>query len=82
VPVKPQHDPQFLDEFHQKLSEDAAVYFEEDDEERSAFIDTIMERRGYQKTAAWAPPPPPGPGGQGAGGNGAPQKRPPAYFKR
>jgi hypothetical protein len=77
--------PQYLDEHHQRISEFAAEYFD-DDEEREVFVDTIMERRGYQRTASWSLPPPPDPaagqGGDPAAGAGPGKPRPPAYFKR
>ena len=82
-PQQPQHDPQYLDEHHQRISEFAAEYFE-DDEEREAFVDTLLERRGYQRTTGWSvPPEPPPPGGGGGGARppaGAPRR--PAYFRR
>lgn len=81
-----QHDPQYLDEHHQRISEFAAEYFD-DDEERESFIDTLLERRGYQRTAGWSlpPEPPSGPGGAAGGAAGArPPLAPrrPAYFRR
>jgi hypothetical protein len=84
MPAKPQFDPQYLDSDHQRISEFAADYFD-DDEERAAFVDTLLERRGYQRTAGWAVPPPADPNraaGNGAAGaaGGAPGR--PAYFKR
>ena len=73
---------QFLDEHHQRISEFAAEYFD-DDEERAAFVDTLLERRGYQRTAGWSLPPEPSPDGGGGAGGGEPSRpRPPAYFKR
>jgi len=83
-PVRP--DPQYLDEHHQRISEFASEYFD-DDEEREAFIDTLLERRGYQRTAGWSLPPDPDPQGQGGGAGaraGAPAATPrrPAYFRR
>lgn len=74
---QPQPDPQYLDEHHQRISEFAAEYFE-DDEEREAFVDTLLERRGYQRTTGWSVPPEPPP--QGAGGTGG--ARPPAAAPR
>jgi hypothetical protein len=85
-PRPPQHDPQYLDEHHQRISEFASEYFD-DDEEREAFVDTLLERRGYQRTTGWSQPADPGPGPQGGGG-GAGGARPPAaprrpaYFRR
>ena len=80
-PVRP--DPQYLDEHHQRISEFASEYFD-DDEEREAFIDTLLERRGYQRTAGWSLPPDPGPQGQGGAAAGQPGAAPrkPAYFRR
>jgi hypothetical protein len=79
-----QHDPAYLDEHHQRISEFAADYFD-DDEEREAFIDTLLERRGYTRTSGWSLPPEPDPA-TGARGSGAvpPPAGPkrPAYFKR
>ena len=79
MPARSTHDPSYLDEHHQRITEFANDYFD-DDEERDAFVDTLMERRGYQRTHSWAPPPeqePPGPNGQRQ-----PQKKQPQYFKR
>lgn len=45
----------YLDEVHQRIAEFAEEFLE-DDEERSGFIDGLMERRGYQRVAHWAPP--------------------------
>lgn len=83
MPAKPQFDPQYLDEHHQRISEFAADYFDDDDE-RAAFVDTLLERRGYQRTSGWAAPPPPDPNQAPANGAGnpAPGPRAPAYFKR
>ena len=75
--------PSYIDEHHQRISEFADEYFD-DDEERSAFVDTLMERRGYQRTTGWSLPAPPPPGGQDGGqdgGQGVQPKRP-AYFRR
>ena len=83
---QPQHDPAYLDEPHQRIAEFAGDYFD-DDEERETFIDTLMERRGYQRQASWALPPDPDPGPPGGGRPGAAGTPPagarrPAYFKR
>lgn len=83
-PVKPpQFDPQYLDEHHQRISEFAADYFD-DEEERAAFVDTLLERRGYQRTTGWSAPLPPDPNQPPANGSGPPPPaaRRPAYFKR
>jgi len=53
----------YVDETHQRISEFAEEFLE-DDEERGAFVDGLMERHGYQRTSHWAPPEPQG-GGQG-----------------
>lgn len=78
-----QHDPQYLDEHHQRISEFAAEYFD-DDEERDAFVDTLLERRGYQRTAGWSLPPEPDPQQQAGTGGARPAAAPrrPQYFKR
>ena len=75
-------DPQYLDEHHQRISEFAHEYFE-DEEERDALIDTLLERRGYVRTAGWSVPPEPPQGGGAAGGVQPPaaQRRQP-YFRR
>ena len=78
MPPRPTHDPSYLDEHHQRISEFAADYFD-DEEERGAFVDTLMERRGYARTAGWSLPAPAG-GGGGQGGGGQPRKHP--YFKQ
>jgi len=83
-PRQPAHDPSYLDEHHQRISEFANDYFD-DDEERAVFVDTLLERRGYVRTASWAPPLPPDPNGgsgQGAGGAPAGAPKPHPYFKR
>lgn len=54
----------YLDETHQRISEFADEFLD-DDEERSAFVDSLMERRGYKRSAHWEPPEPEG---QGQGG--------------
>ena len=78
-PRQQQHDPQFLDEHHQRISEFAAEYFDDEDE-RASFVDTLLERRGYQRTAGWSLPPEP-PSGGGGGQPPQPPGRAP-YFKR
>jgi len=75
VPPRPAHDPQYLDEHHQRITEFAGDYFD-DDEERESFIDTLMERRGYARQSAWAlPDQPPAPPKQQ-------QQQKSPYFKR
>lgn len=75
MPPRPTHDPQYLDEHHQRITEFAGEYFD-DDEERESFVDTLMERRGYARQSGWAlPQQPPAPPKQ--------QQPPkPSYFKR
>ncbi len=83
----PGEEPLYIDDDHQRISEFAADYF--DDDERDEFVDTLMERRGYQRIQGWGPPADPGPDPQGggrkpgrrAGGAPPPQRRAP-YFKR
>lgn len=72
--------PQYLDEHHQRISEFAADYFD-DEEERDEFVKTLMSRRGYKPTTGWALPDPVSPNG---GGGGEPPPAPPKtpYFKR
>lgn len=53
-------DPQFLDDDHAAIVTFAETYFD-DDEERETFIDTLMERRGYQRVSSWGPAAPPEP---------------------
>ena len=72
-----QGQPQYLDDDHQRISEFAADYFD-DEEERATFVDTLLERRGYVRTSGWSAPPPEPPAG-----NGPPSRRQaPGYFKR
>lgn len=76
-------DPQYLDEHHQRISEFATDYFDDDDE-RDEFVGTLMERRGYQRrqSTTWEPPAAPEPkAGAPAGGDAGPKQRP-GYFKR
>jgi hypothetical protein len=47
--------PEFVDEHHQRISEFAAEYLD-DDEEREGFVDGLMERRGYQRSSHWTAP--------------------------
>lgn len=75
MPPRATHDPQFLDPDHQRISEFANDYFD-DEEERGAFVDTLMERRGYQRTTGWSPPTEPPAGGPPKQG-----PRKPSYFK-
>lgn len=52
----------YIDETHQRISEFADEFLD-DDEERQGFIDGLLERRGYQQATHWTPPEPQG--GQG-----------------
>ena len=67
--------PEYIDETHQRISEFASEFLEED--ERDDFVDSLLERRGYQRATRWLPPEPEGgggrkplvkPGSKGAGG--------------
>ena len=82
APRQQAHDPSYLDENHQRLAEFAAWAYEDDPEEGEVFLNYHMEKRGYQRSAAWSLPPEQPPAPQG----GAPQEpqgpRRPAYFKR
>lgn len=76
-------EPSYLDETHQRIAEFANDFLEED--ERDDFIDSLLERHGYQKQATWAPPPPQ----QGGNGRrplvkpaGTTKKQQGSYFKR
>lgn len=82
APKQAPNASQYLDEHHQRISEFADEYFD-DEEERAQFVDTLLERRGYQRTAGWSLPAPPTGDPGGANGSGAPpaDKRPP-YFRR
>jgi hypothetical protein len=46
----------YLDETHQRISEFAEEFLEED--EREGFVDSLMERRGYKRSSHWEPPDP------------------------
>jgi hypothetical protein len=59
-----QDQPQYIDETHQRIAEFAGEFLADDQEEHDAFIDGLLERRGYQRTSSWAPPEPQQ-GGQG-----------------
>lgn len=81
--LQPVPDPQYVDEHHQRISEFADAYFDEDADEREAFVTELMQRRGYtpKTRTEWEPPAPPEPAPAGApAGPGARPK--PAYFKR
>lgn len=79
---KREDGPAYVDEHHQRISEFAAEYFADDPEEAESFIDTLMERRGYQRRSAWALPEQPPAGPQGGGQNPAAGPKRPPYFKR
>lgn len=78
--------PEYIDETHQRISEFAAEFL--DDDERDDFVDGLLERHGYQRVSKWAAPDPAGGGGgrkplvkprsQGQGGGG---QRRGSYFK-
>ena len=65
----------YVDETHQRIAEFAEEFLDDDDE-RGAFIDGLMERHGYERTSHWAPPKQPAGGGrqpllrQGGGSRG------------
>ena len=44
----------FIDDTHQAFCEFAERFLEED--ERDSFIDSMMERHGYQRMSSWAAP--------------------------
>lgn len=85
MPAKNQQPegPSYLDEHHQRISEFANDYFD-DEEEREAFVSTLMERKGYKRrqTTSWDPPDPAPAEGNGAGGGEPAGPKRPAYFKR
>lgn len=84
---EPEVSPEYVDEHHQRISEFASDYFD-DDEEREAFVGTLMERRGYTRRAVWGPPeetPEPEPEPQQPAPQQqrrAPRQNRPPYFKR
>lgn len=53
----------YIDEIHQRLSEFAEEFID-DENERAEFVDTILERRGYQRATRWLPPEQPPGGGR------------------
>jgi hypothetical protein len=81
----------FLDDIHQDIAEFADRHLEED--EREAFVDALLERKGYVRQSTWAPPEPSQGGGGGrqpllrqgggqrGGGQGKQQPRAGSYFK-
>jgi hypothetical protein len=72
--------PQYLDADHEAIVTFADTYFE-DEEERESFVDTLMERRGYQRTTGWSSPAPAEP--EPPAPNGAPARpQRPGYFKK
>jgi hypothetical protein len=83
----------YVDETHQRIAEFADEFIDDEDE-RGAFVDALLERRGYQRSQHWAAPEPqPGGGGapgpllrprraaSGGGPAGGRQQRPRTYFK-
>lgn len=50
----PDEQPQYVDEHHERIHTFASDYLEED--ERDEFVDSMMERRGYQRAHHWLPP--------------------------
>lgn len=85
---EPEPGPEYVDEHHQRISEFANDYFDDDDE-RETFVGTLMERRGYRRVQSWGPPdqdqqepePGPEPEPQQRQRRPAQPKRPP-YFKQ
>lgn len=76
--------PVYIDEHHQRISEFANDYFDDDDE-REAFVGELMTRRGYKSRTRtdWEPPDPePEPKAGGGGQAGRQQQQRPSYFKR
>lgn len=89
----PAPEPAYVDEDHQRIHEFAQDYFEDEDE-RDEFVNTLMERHGYQRVSSWGPrteqpdpDPEPDPpqrqrGGGRQGASPAPRQRSRAsYFK-
>lgn len=71
MPREQQPDPvQYIDDTHRAIAEFADAYLDED--ERSDFVDSLLERHGYERMTAWAPPQPQG----GPGGGRGPLVRP------
>lgn len=56
--------PSYIDEIHQDIAEFASRHLEED--ERDDFVDSLLERKGYQRMSHWAAPEQQ-PGGGGGG---------------
>jgi len=84
APRQQSQAPSYLDEHHQRISEFADEYFDDDDE-RSDFVSTLMTRRGYKPKPSWdLPDPAPAPGAVPPGAPPAEPTAPPknAYFKR
>jgi hypothetical protein len=65
----------FIDDFH-AAAHTMADELELDGEDRDAFIDGVMERKGYQRVTSWAPPEPAE--GEGRGKPLVPARRKPA----
>lgn len=81
MPPRQQQQSQYLDADHQRISEFAVDYFD-DEEERATFLDTLMERRGYQRTNGWSPPAPAPQPPAGGGGGQPPAGSKTPYFKQ
>lgn len=65
--------PEYLDEHHQRISEFAADYLDED--EGPEFVDGMLERLGYQRATHWTAPED-GQGGSQGGGRRQPLVKP------
>lgn len=62
----PTDENPYVDEHHERIHTFASDYLDED--ERDEFVDSLMERRGYQRAHHWLPPDEEeGGGGQGGG---------------
>ncbi len=83
APRQQQQAPEYLDEHHQRISEFAADYFDDDDE-RDAFVGELMTRRGYKARTRtdWEPPEEPDGDGKGGKQGGQGGRSRPTYFKR
>ena len=83
--MPPRQQPQgpvYLDEHHQRISEFADEYFE-DDEERDAFVGELMTRRGYtSRTRTEWEHPAPEPEPKAGAAEPAPKSQKPAYLRR
>lgn len=77
MPPRQQQGQQYLDEHHQRISEFANDYFD-DEEEREAFVGELMTRRGYKSRTRteWEPA---DPANDPKNPPGTPKR--PSYFK-